>query len=94
MDTVELQTLHHDVAEAAPGCSSVLLRKGTTLSFFTNASRCSQEPLLPKHSAPHAQDPQAAACTMPTVEQSCCRWPRDMLIPACWLEPSAPGDLG
>ena len=71
-DAVELQDLHHGVAEATLGCSGVPPRKSTTLSFFTNASRCSQEPLPPKRSAPHAQDLQAATCTAPTVEQSCC----------------------
>ena len=73
MDSMELQDLHHGLAEAAMSCSGVPLRKTSTLSFFTNVSRCSQELLPPKHSAPHAQDPQAAACTAPTVEQSCCR---------------------
>ena len=100
-DAVELQDLHHGVAEATLGCSGVPPRKSTTLSFFTNASRCSQEPLPPKRSAPHAQDLQAATCTAPTVEQSCCHLAQGPAHPRVlaralgpWRPALAPGDLG
>ena len=48
MDSMELQDLHHGLAEAAMSCSGVPLRKTSTLSFFTNVSRCSNELLPPK----------------------------------------------
>ena len=50
-DAMQPQDLHHRAAEAALGLLRRPLKKTSTLSSFTNASRCSDEPLPPESAA-------------------------------------------